>query len=251
MFKKIVLSLVMALFATTAVAAEKTYIAATDPTWPPMEYVSSDKKIIGYEIDYVNAIADAVGIKVEFKNVAWDGLFAGLDAGRFDMVASSVTITEDRQKVMDFTHPFYRVKQAVILPKDSTAKSSADLKGKTLGAQLGTTGYFAIQKMDDVTAKSYDEVSYAMEAAFTGRIDGVVCDEPTAASFALMREEYAKKLKIAFIIEDAEEEEYGIVVKKGNTELRELLNEGIKKVRESGVEAELQKKWFGSVQKED
>ena len=248
MFKKIVLSLVMALFATSAIAAEKTYVVASDPTWPPMQYVSADKEIIGYEIDYVKAIADAMGFEVEIKNVAWDGLFAGLDAGRFDMVASSVTITEDRLKVMDFSKPFYKVKQAVILPKDSTATSIADLKGKTLGAQLGTTGYFAIQKMDDVTAKSYDEVSYAMESAFTGRIDGVVCDEPTAASFALMREEYAEKLKIAFIIEDADEEEYGIVVKKGNTELLDLLNAGIDKVRESGVEAELQKKWFGSVQ---
>ena len=117
-----------------------------------------------------------------------------------------------------------------------------------LGAQTGTTGYFAIQKMDGVTAKSYDEISYAIESAYTGRIDGVVCDEPTAASFALMRKEYSDKLKIAFILEDAEVEEYGMALKKGNTELRDILNKGIEQVRAKGIEAELQKKWFGSVQ---
>jgi len=248
MFKKIALSLFMALFATSAFAADRTYVVATDPTWPPMQYISSDKQIIGYEIDYVEAVAKEAGIKVEFKNVAWDGLFAGLDSGRFDMVASSVTITEDRQKVMDFSQPFYTVKQAVILPKESTATSVADLKGKTLGTQLGTTGYFAIQQMDGVIAKSYDEVSYAIESAYTGRIDGVVCDEPTAVSFALMREEYAGKLKIAFILDEIEAEQYGIVVKKGNQELLDILNKGIEQVRAKGIEKELQAKWFGTAE---
>ena len=248
MLKKILFTLSMVFLATSAFAAEKTYLVGTDATWPPMEYIGPDKQIIGYEVDYVNAVAKEAGIKIEIKNVAWDGLFAGLDSGRLDVVVSSVTITNDRKKVMEFTDPFYRVKQAVILPKDSKATSIADLKGDTLGAQTGTTGYFAIQKMDGVTAKSYDEISYAIESAYTGRIDGVVCDEPTAASFALMRKEYSDKLKIAFILEDAEVEEYGMALKKGNTELRDILNKGIEQVRAKGIEAELQKKWFGSVQ---
>lgn len=248
MLKKIVFTLLFILGTSSvcAAASEKTYVAATDPTWPPMQYVDSNKQIVGYEVDYLHAVAEQLGIKIEFINVAWDGLFAGLDSGRFDMVAASVTITPEREKVMDFTDSFYVVKQAVILPKDSTATSVADLKGDTLGAQLGTTGYFAIQKMDGTKAKSFDEVSFAMEALYTGRINGVVCDEPVAVDFALNRKEYAEKLKIAFIIEDADSEEYGVALKKGNTELRDLLNKGIQMVKEKGIEAELQKKWFGT-----
>ena len=248
MFKKIAFTLLFVLAAGNAFAADKTYVAATDATWPPMEFINSDKQIVGYTVDYVNAIAKELDINIEFKNVAWDGLFAGLDAGRFDMVAASVTITPDRQKVMLFTDSYYTVKQAVILPKDSKITSLKELEGKTLGAQLGTTGYFAIQKIPGTTAKSFDEVSFAMEALYTGRIDGVVCDEPVAVDFALSREEYAKKLKIGFIIEDADREEYGIAIKKGNTELQELLNKGIAQVKAKGIEAELQTKWFGAAQ---
>ena len=248
MLKRIAFAMFFVLFASNAIAAGKTYVAATDPTWPPMEFVSSDKQIVGYTVDYVQAVAKELDITIEFRNVAWDGLFTGLDAGRFDMVAASVTITPDREKVMFFTNPYYTVKQAVILPKDSTITSLKGLEGKTLGAQIGTTGYFAIQKIPGTTAKSYDEISFAMESLYTGRIDGVVCDEPVAADFALSREEYAKKLKIAFIIEDAASENYGIAIKKGNTELRDLLNKGIAQVKAKGIEAELQTKWFGVAQ---
>ena len=247
MLKKVVLTLAMTLVACQAFAADKTYVIATDPNWPPMEYVAPDKEIIGYEIDFVKAIAKEMGINVEFKNVMWDGLFAGLDTGRFDAGASTVTITDDRKKTMEFSDPFFKFKQAVILSKDNDAKTVADLKGLTLGGQVGTTGYFAIQRMEDVDAKSYDDVTMAVEAAYSGRTDGAVCDEPVAANFIFKQKEYADKLKIAFILEDAEIEECGIAFKKGNTELRDIFNEGMKRIRENGVEAELQKKWFGEV----
>ena len=247
MLKKIFLTLVMTLLASQAFADDKTYVIATDPNWPPMEYVSSDKEIIGYEIDLVKAAADEMGIKVEFKNVMWDGLFAGLDTERFDAVASTVSITEDRKKTMEFSTPILKFKQAVILAKDKEANSLEDLKGLTLGAQVGTTGLFAIQRVDGVESKSYDDVTMAVEAAYSGRTDGAVCDEPVASNFIFKQKEYADKLKIAFIIEDAEVEECGIAFKKGNTELRDIFNEGLKRVREKGIEAELQKKWFGEV----
>ncbi len=246
MLRRVVLAVLLALLlAGNAVAAEKTYIVATNPNWPPMEFLTPEKEFTGYEVELVNAIAEEMGFKVEWKNVQWDGLFAGLDTGRFDVVAGSVTITDERRQAMEFSDPFYQCKQAVILHKDDDAESTADLKGKTLGAQVSTTGHFAIQNMEGVADKSFDSLPLAVEAAYSGRIDGVVCDEPTAASFVLMNETYAGKLKIAFIIEDAKVEEYGIVFKKGNTELRDIFNEGLKRVREKGIEAELMKKWFG------
>ncbi len=233
------------IFTGAAMAEEVTLTVAQDATWPPMEFINKDtKQVVGYAADYIDAVAKEAGFKAVHKNVAWDGIFAGLANGNYQVIASSVTITEERSKQYDFSIPYYTVRQAVVTQKDSPVKSVDDLKGKTLGGQLGTTGYFAIKKIPDATAKSYDEIGLAMEDLFNGRIDGVVCDDPVAVQYALMQEEYKSKLKVAFIIPADVPEEYGFVVRKGDTATLELLNKGIKAVKEKGIEKELRAKWF-------
>ena len=233
------------IFTGAAMAEEVTLTVAQDATWPPMEFINKDtKQVVGYAADYIDAVAKEAGFKAVHKNVAWDGIFAGLANGNYQVIASSVTITEERSKQYDFSIPYYTVRQAVVTQKDSPVKSVDDLNGKTLGGQLGTTGYFAIKKIPDATAKSYDEIGLAMEDLFNGRIDGVVCDDPVAVQYALMQEEYKAKLKVAFIIPADVPEEYGFVVRKGDTATLELLNKGIKAVKEKGIEKELRAKWF-------
>jgi polar amino acid transport system substrate-binding protein len=117
------------------------------------------------------------------------------------------------------------------------------MKGKTLGAQIGTTGYFTIKKNKGVTAKSYDEIGLAMEDLFNGRLDGVVCDDPVAAQYALQKAEYAARLKIAAVLETGDEF-YGIAVKKGSKDLVDLLNKGIKAVQDKGIDKTLRAKWL-------
>ena len=242
MKKVIYLMLGMLLLASTAWA--RTIVIATDATWPPMEFVNADKQIVGFDIDYMKDAAKEAGYEVEFKNVAWDGIFGGLAAGKYDAVCSSVTITDERKKSMDFSIPYFKVRQALVVPKSSTAKTLEDMKGKTLGAQIGTTGYFAIKDVKGIDAKSYDEIGLAMEDLFNGRIDGVVCDDPVAAQYALQREDYKAKLKIAAVL-DTGDEYYGVAVKKGNTEVLDLINKGIKAVEEKGIAKELRAKWIG------
>lgn len=243
MFKRIVLTLAMLLCVAGSALAEKTIVIATDATWPPMEFVDSNKQLVGYSIDYMTAAAKAAGFKAVFKNVAWDGIFAGLAAGKYDAVCSSVTITEKRQKSMDFSIPYFKVRQALIVAKDSDAKSLADLKGQKVGGQIGTTGYFAIKAAEGVEAKSYDEVGLAMEDLNVGRIAGVVCDDPVAANYAMVQ--YKDTLKIATVIESGEVELYGVAVKKGNKEVLDLLNKGIESVSKTDYVQELQQKWIG------
>jgi polar amino acid transport system substrate-binding protein len=241
--KKVVVCLLMVLvFAGSAWA--KKIVIAQDATWPPMEFMNENKEIIGFDTDYMKAAAKEAGYDVELKNVAWDGIFAGLDAGQYDAVCSSVTITDERKKAMDFSEPYFKVRQALVVPKESSAKTIEELKGKTLGGQIGTTGYFAIKKVEGVNAKSYDEIGLAMEDLFNGRIDGVVCDDPVAAQYALQKAEYAAKLKIAAVL-DTGDEYYGVAVKKGNKEVLDLLNKGIKAVQEKGIDKELHAKWIG------
>lgn len=247
MFKKVFLAAAMLLLCAGLAfgAQKKQLVAAHDCTWPPMEYIDSDKNLAGYSVDYVKALSDVLGIEIVSRNVAWDGIFAGLLADRYDFVASSVTITPDRQKTMDFSAPYYEVRQAVVVPKTSEVATVEDLSGMTLGAQLGTTGFFSIEKIKGAKGRSYDEIGQAMEALYSGRIDGVVCDDPIAADFALQNPTYGAKLKIAFIIPVQEDEFYGFAVRKGNKEVLDLLNKGIAELKQNGTEEQLRQKWIG------
>jgi len=215
---------------------------ATDATWPPMEMVDASKKIVGFDIDYLTAVAKEAGFTPAFKNTAWDGIFAGLAAGRYDVIASSVTITDERKKQYDFSDPYINVGQILVVPKAEAAKTLAGLKGKKVGAQIGTTGAMEIKKTDGVELKTYDEIGLAFEDMAAGRIAGVVCDEPTAAHYALQRGEYKAKFKI--VGATFTQESYGFVVKKGNQELVDLLNKGIKAVKAKGIDEQLRKKWL-------
>lgn len=242
MAKRIALLIALVMLAAQPALA-RTITFAQDSTWPPMEFIDENKQMVGFSTDYMKAAAKEAGFEAQFKNVAWDGIFAGLESGQYDAICSSVTITEERKKAMDFSIPYFKVRQALVVPKTSTAKSLEDMKGKTLGGQIGTTGYFAIQKVKGVSGKSYDEIGLAMEDLFNGRIDGVVCDDPVAAQYALQRAEYAAKLKIAAIL-DTGDEYYGVAVKKGNKEVLDLINKGIEAVQAKGIDKELRKKWL-------
>lgn len=242
--KVVIFLLVLLSLASVGLAKKRTIVFAVDATWPPMEFVNEHKQIVGYSIDYMTAAAKEAGFIPVFKNVAWDGIFAGLAGGNYDAICSSVSITEERKKTMDFSIPYYKVRQALVVPVTSQAKSLEDLKGKKVGAQIGTTGYFAIKKVKSVVAKSYDEIGLAMQDLINGNLDGVVCDDPVAANYARQKQGFKDKLKIASIIETGDVEYYGIAVKKGNKEVLDLINKGIKAVKEKGIEAKLIKKWI-------
>jgi polar amino acid transport system substrate-binding protein len=226
----------------TALERELVVTVASNATWPPMEMIDLNKHIVGFDIDFMNAVAKEAGFKVVIKNTAWDGIFAGVDAGKFNAIISSVTITDKRKKAMDFSVPYINAGQVLVVPKSSTAKVVADLKGKKAGAQMGTTGAFEIKKVKGVTLKFYDELGLAFEAMSIGRLDGIVCDTPIAANYALQKKEYKGKFKIAG--EPFTDENYGIVVKKGNKKLLELINNGIRIVKTKGIDKELEKKWL-------
>ena len=173
-------------------------VVATDATWPPMEYIDENKNIVGFDIDLVNEIAKAGGFEVEFKNTAWDGIFAGLATGNYQVIASSVTITEERKATMDFSEPYVNAGQVLVVRKETTGVNSlADMIGKKVGAQIGTTGAIEISKVSGVELKTYDEIWLAFEDLVNGNIDGVVADSPIAANFALQNPSYKDRLMIA------------------------------------------------------
>jgi polar amino acid transport system substrate-binding protein len=236
----------MLILATTIMAGcqpkSKKVVVATDATWPPMEYVDADKEIVGFDIDLMKAIAEEAGFEVEFKNVAWDGIFAGLAAGEYDAIISSVTITDGRKEKYDFSAPYINAGQIVVAGADSDITGPDGLSGRTVGAQISTTGAMAMQEKEGVTVKEYDEVGLAFEDLVAGRIDAVVCDTPVAADFALQRDEYKDALKI--VGEPFTDEYYGILVQKGNADLLKMINDGLKAVQDKGLDAQFETEWL-------
>ena len=246
MFKRILtaLLLVAVLFGFAACAKNTAKIViATDATWPPMEMVDESKNIVGFDIDLMTAAAKAGGFEVEFKNTAWDGIFAGLEGSKYDAVMSSVTITDERKQTMDFSVPYINAGQILVVKSEvSGVATLADLKGKTVAAQIGTTGAFEIDKYADVKKKEYDEIGLAFADLANGRIDAVVCDTPVAAQYALQNDEYKGTLKI--VGEPFTDEYYGVAVKKGNKKVLDTINKGLKKVLDAGENKAIEDKWL-------
>ena len=246
MFKRILSALLLAavLFGFAACAKKTTKIViATDATWPPMEMVDESKNIVGFDIDLMNAAAKAGGFEVEFKNTAWDGIFAGLEGGKYDAVMSSVTILDERKQSMDFSVPYINAGQILVVKNTvSGVEKLADLVGKTVGAQIGTTGAFEIDKVKDVKKKEYDEIGLAIADLANGRIDAVVCDTPVAAQYALQNAEYQGALKI--VGQPFTDEWYGVAVKKGNKKVLDTINKGLKKVLDAGENKTIEAKWL-------
>jgi len=216
---------------------------ASDATWPPMEFLNDNKEIVGFDVDLLKAAAQAGGFEVKIVNTAWDGIFAGLANGNYDAVCSSVTITDERKASMDFSVPYINAGQVLIIPKKTSGVTTlADLKGKKVGAQIGTTGAIAISDSGTVELKTYDELGLAIEDLANGNIDGVVADNPIAADYVLGNDNYKSVLKI--VGEPFTDEFYGVAVKKGNSAILEKLNAGLKAVIESGKRDELVNKWL-------
>ncbi len=240
-------TVILGLFLCTAqaMAAEETLIVASDATWPPIEMLDENKEVVGYSIDYLNAVAKEAGLRVKFVNTAWDGIFAALGSRQADIIASSVTITDKRKKVMGFTEPYYELRQAVVVPAGVKISGLRDLDGKKVGGQIGTTGLVETlpKAKSKAVVKTYDEVGLALEDLAKGNIDAVICDDPVAKFYANKKEEYKGKLHVAYITDDVEY--YGFAVRKDDRDLLESLNRGIRAVKEKGLDRQIVAKWIG------
>ncbi len=217
---------------------------ATDATWPPMQFVDENRQIVGFDIDLITAAAEAAGFEVVIQNTAWDGIFAGLANNDYDAVISSVTITEERRGTMDFSIPYINAGQVLIVRQDAPANwtSLEDLVGESVGAQIGTTGSFEVERIEGVTLRTYDELGMAIEDLAQGRIAGVVADTPIAADFALQNENYRAVLQI--VGEPFTEEFYGVAVRRGNQEVLDLINAGLEVVLNDGTAEQLERRWL-------
>lgn len=214
-------------------------VAGTDATYAPMEYIDENGDIVGINIDIVDAMAEELGIEVEYKNIGWDPLFPAVKNGEVDFAVSSITITEDRQEEMDFTEPYYVANQLILTAEDSDVASFTDLEGKRVAVQMGTTGHHVVQELLGETSPDIlaaESMPLAISEMINGNADAAVGDNSTVNEY--LKNNPGDNLKT---VEDDsfEKEYYGLAVQKGNTEVLDLLNKGIELIKENGKLAEI------------
>ncbi|GCA50666.1 MULTISPECIES: transporter substrate-binding domain-containing protein [Sinorhizobium] len=245
--KTLVIALAMAALVSGGASAAdlggKLLKVGSDTTSPPMESVDpATGQIVGFDIDVVNAICAKINCQAEFVTTGWDGIFAALDQGNFDLVASGVSITEERKKAMDFSDPYIVNSQAVLMRVEDQGVSLEDFKskGKKLSAQANTTD---AQVAEGVVGKenvvAYDSFSAAIIALKNKDVDGVVINGANAAAY---EREFVGELVVA--IRDLESDPLGLVFRKGDANVA-AFNEGLKMIRDDGTLDQLVNKYWG------
>jgi polar amino acid transport system substrate-binding protein len=216
-------------------------LIATDATYPPFEYVDEETgEIIGFDIDLMKAIAEKENFEIEFIDVRFEPLLEGMAQGKYDAAIAAISITEERQRDMLFSDPYFVAGHVITVGKDNTTITGKDsLKGKTVGVKTGTTGAIEVSEMDDVTMKPYADYEQPFQALMNGEIDAVVSDNIFALYYVAKNPD---KLKIAG--EPFTQEYYGIAVAKNKTELLAKINAGLKAVKSQGLIEELSQKWL-------
>lgn len=237
--------MVMALIALTvtgAVAEEKTYINGIDANFPPFAYVDKTGAPGGFDIDAINWIAAKKGFKVTHQPMDWDGIIPNLVAKKIDFIASGMSITPERAKVVNFSDPYWNIKQVFVAKKDAVLTVDDVLKKEVdLGVQRGTSEAEWLKEQAakngwKFTLKYYDSAPMAIEDVLNGRIAAAAMDDAPAQDAA-----GKKPVKILGTF-GMKEEDFGIAVRKEDADLLKTLNEGLKMLKADPYWNELVKK---------
>ena len=217
-------------------AAELTTVTAgkltmsTNAAFPPYEMTADDGSFEGIDIDVAAAIADKLGLELQVDDMDFDAALLAAQNGKSDMVMAGVTVTDERQKVMDFSDTYAEGIQSVIVPEGSDIASVDDLAGKTIGTQRGTTGYiYCTDDFGEDSVVAYDNGLTAVQALNNGQVDAVVIDNAPAKEFVAANTGL-KILDTAYAQED-----YAIGVAKGNTELLNAINGALEELQADGT----------------
>jgi glutamine transport system substrate-binding protein len=218
----------------------------TEATYAPFEIQDEkSKEYVGFDMDIARAIGKQLGIPVEVTNLAFDGLIPALDAGNIDMVIAAMSITDERKQKVAFSNSYYNSGLIIAVKNDNAQiKSQADLVGKKIAVQIGTTGADFSHKVNGAKVTEFNSITEAFLELNNGGVDAVVNDLPVTA-------EYIKKAgkDIKMVGEVMNSEAYGIAVKKSNTELQTKINKALDELKKNGEYDKIYEKWFGQAPK--
>lgn len=205
-------------------------IMSTNAAFPPYEMTTDSGEFEGIDIETAQAIADKLGLELQIDDMDFDAALLAVQQGKADMVMAGVTVTDERQNVMDFTDSYATGIQSIIVKEDSDIASVDDLAGKKIGTQRGTTGYlYCSDDFGDENVVAYDNGLTAVQMLNNGQVDCVVIDNAPAKEF-IAANPGLKLLDTAYV-----EESYAIGVGKGNTELEDAINTALEELKADGT----------------
>ena len=205
-------------------------IMSTNAAFPPYEMTTDSGEFEGIDIETAQAIADKLGLELQIDDMDFDAALLAVQQGKADMVMAGVTVTDERQNVMDFTDSYATGIQSIIVKEDSDIASVDDLAGKKIGTQRGTTGYlYCSDDFGDENVVAYDDGLTAVQMLNNGQVDCVVIDNAPAKEF-IATNPGLKLLDTAYV-----EESYAIGIGKGNTELKDAINTALEELKADGT----------------
>ncbi|WP_061995767.1 ABC transporter substrate-binding protein [Clostridium sp. ATCC 25772] len=224
------------------VKEEGKLLIGLNDTYPPMEFRDENHNLVGFDVDLGNEIAKKLGVEAEFINNDWKGIILSFKAKKYDMILSTMTITDERKKEIDFSQPYIVGGQKLIVKKDNASINDVeDLKDKVIGVQLGTTGDMAAQKIDGLKEiKKYDGITEAFNDLSIGRLDAVIADGQVGGYYLTQRDG-------DLILLDAKlsEENVGAGFRKEDTDLKDQVQKALDELKADGTLSKLSEKWFG------
>lgn len=231
--------------AAPAPAAAAKIVVGLDDNFPPMGFRDDKNELVGFDIDMAKEAAKRLGLEVEFKPIDWSAKEAELSGKRVDALWNGLTITEERKQNILFTAPYMENHQIIVVPANSAIKGKADLAGKVVGAQEGSSAVDAVKK-DDAVFKSFkefktfgDNVTALMDLS-TGRLEAVVVDEVVGRYYVAKKPDQYAVLQDHFGTED-----YGVGVRKDDSALQGKLDKALADMKADGSAAKIAEQWFG------
>lgn len=220
---------------------EGTLKVATEGTFSPFSYYNDKNELVGYDVDVARAVAEKLGLKIEFLTAPWDAMLAAFDAGKADAVFNQVSITDERKKKYEYSVPYTVVYGAIIVHKDNNdIKSFEDLKGKK-NADSATSNWAQVAKKYGAQNVTVDSFAKSMELLIARRVDTVVRDNTVFYDFLKQRPD--TPIKIAAKLKDVDYS--AAIVQKGNKELADQISKALNELKAEGKLKEISLKYFG------
>lgn len=241
------LSCILAAFALLCMAASaqaKSYINGIDANYPPFAYVGEDGKPAGFDVDSMDWIAKHMGFEVSHQPMDWDGIVPALLNKKVDMICSGMSVSPERAAVVTFSEPYYTIQKVILVPADSQLTADQAMSGTTrLGVQRGTNEHELLEtrKVEQklkYELRFYDSAPLAVEDLLNGRIEAIAMDSAPAQD-AISK---GKPVKIAGTF--AEDDVFGVALRKDDKELLDLVNEGYRRLKADPYWKELQAKYL-------
>ncbi len=224
----------------------KKIIVGSETTFPPFEFEENGEKV-GFDMDIIKAIGEVQGYEVEIKYQPFDSLITALQSGHIDCAASGMSITPERLEAIDFSDPYFDAGLIIAVRSDeNNINDIEDLAGKRLAAQIGTIGAAAAngvkEKDASTTVRTFQSIGEAFMELEKGGVDAIVNDHPVTSYYIQTTKDKGKVKMVGEVF--SADDQYGIAVKKGNTEILTMINEGLAKIRENGTYDNIYDKWF-------